>query len=141
MRKILALTAASGLALTGIVTLAPSASAKDGDVKMRQACSGGSSFSVVKVKGRDGGLRTDFYVKNNKVGQAWVFTLAQGSSANVVASTTRSTRATNDVSSSADDDTRHTAEVKFRNYLSDGSGPLIFTATSGAEKCLVTVNL
>ena len=94
MRKILALTAASGLALTGIVALAPAASAKDGDVKMRQSCTGGDSFSVVKVKDRKGGLRTDFWVKNNTVGQAWNFTLTQGGEP--MASVSKTTRASDD---------------------------------------------
>ena len=138
MRKILALTAASGLALTGIVALAPAASAKDGDVKLRQSCTGGDSFSVVKVKDRKGGLRTDFWVKNNTVGQAWNFTLTQGGEP--MASVSKVTRASDDDSStSSSDDSRHTAEVKFRTYLSSRTGQLVFTATSGNETCTVTV--
>jgi hypothetical protein len=140
MRKILALTAASGLALTGIVALAPAASAKDGDVKMRQSCTGGDSFSVVKVRDRKGGLRTDFWVKNNAAGRDWSYTLAQGTVGNVVASGTKATRASDDNPSSSDD-TRHTAEVKFRTYLPTTTGPLFFTAKNGAETCSVTVNL
>ena len=138
MRKILVLTAATGLALTGIVTLAPAASAKDGDVKMRQSCTGGDSFSVVKVKDRKGGLRTDFWVKNNTVGQAWNFTLTQGGEP--MASVSKTTRASDDdSSSSSSDDSRHTAEVKFRTYLSSRAGQLVFTATSGGETCKVIV--
>jgi hypothetical protein len=136
MRKILVLTAATGLALTGIVALAPAASAKDGDVKMRNACTG-DSFVVVKVKDRKGGLRTDVWVKNNTVGQSWTFSVAQGAEGKVVSTVTRSTRASDDDSSS--DDSRHTAEVKVRTYLSDPTGPLVFTATSGTETCSVTV--
>ena len=139
MRKAIALTAASGLALTGIVALAPAASAKDGDVKMRQSCTGGDSFSVVKVKDRKGGLRTDFWVKNNTVGQAWNFTLTQGGEP--MASVSKTTRASDDDSSSSSDDTRHTAEVKFRTYLSSLNGPLVFTATHGTETCSMTVTL
>jgi hypothetical protein len=139
MRKILALTAASGLALTGLVALAPAASAKDGDVKRLNSCTGGSgdAFSVVKVRDRKGGLRTDFYVKNNSVGQAWTFTLAQGGST-VGLPVTKVSRASDDDDSS-DDDSRHTAEVKFRTYLSSTARPLVFTAKSGGEECTVTI--
>lgn len=140
MRKILALTAVSGLALTSLVALAPAASAKDGDVKQRQSCTGGTSYSVVKVKNRDGGLRTDFYVKNNTPGQSWSFTLTQGATGAVVASATRTSRASDDDSSSSDD-SRHTAEVKFRTYVANASSPLVFTAKSGAETCTATVTL
>lgn len=140
MRKILALTAATGIALTGLVALAPAASAKDGDVKMRQTCVGGDSFSVVKVRERKGGLRTDFWVKNNAAGRDWTFTLAQGTAGNVIASATKPTRASDD-NPSSDDDTRHTAEVKFRTYVSSAAGPLFFTATNGGQTCAVTVTL
>lgn len=139
MRKIVALTAATGIALTGLVTLAPAASAKDGDVKRSQSCVGGDSFSVVKVRERKGGLRTDFWVKNNSVGRDWTFTLAQGSEGNVIATATKPTRASDDNPSSSDD-TRHTAEVKFRTYVSNASGPLFFTASNGGQTCSVTVN-
>lgn len=138
MRKIIALAAASGIALTGLVALAPAASAKDGDVKMRNSCTGGESFNVVKVRERKGGLRTDFWVKNKTVGQTWSFTLAQGTTGNVVSSATKVTRASDDDDSSSDD-SRHTAEVKFRTYVSSTSGPLYFTATSGGQACTVTV--
>jgi hypothetical protein len=136
MRKVLALTAASALALTGLVALAPAASAKDGDVKRTNTCTGGDSFSVVKVRARDGGLRTDFYVKNNTVGQKWDFTLAQGGT--TVSSLSKVTRASDDDDSS-DDDSRHTAEVKFRSYVKSPAGQLVFTAKSGSETCTVTV--
>ena len=135
MRKALALTAATGITLAGLVGLAPTASAKDGDVKIRKSCSG-DSFSVVKVRDRKGGLRTDFWVKNNSVGQAWSFTLTQGGPQ--VASASKVTRASDDDSSSSDD-SRHTAEVKFRTFLSSPAGQLVFTATSGGETCSVTV--
>jgi hypothetical protein len=137
MRKILALTAASGLALTSLVALAPAASAKDGDMKRTNSCTG-DSFSVVKVRDRKGGLRTDFYVKNNTVGQTWSFTLTQGGT--TVSTASKVTRASDDDSSS-DDDSRHTAEVKFRTYLSSAAGTLVFTATKGTETCSMTVTL
>lgn len=138
MRKILALTAASGLALTGLVALAPAASAKDGDVKQLTSCTGGDAFSVVKVRDRKGGLRTDFYVKNNTVGQTWNFTLTQGGA--TVSTASKATRASDDDSSS-DDDSRHTAEVKFRSYLQNSAGELVFTATSAdqSQTCKVIV--
>jgi hypothetical protein len=139
MRTILALTAASGIALASMVAVAPAASAKDGDVKMRQSCTGGDSFSVVKVRERKGGLRTDFWVKNNAAGRDWSFTLAQGAPTEVIAKAAKTTRASDDNPSSRDD-TRHTAEVKFRTYVPDTTRPLYFTATGpGGEICAVTV--
>ena len=130
---VLATAAASAIAITGLVAVAPAASAKNGDVKMRDTCSGDSTW-VVKVKDRKKGVRADFWVKNNTIGQAWDFTLTQGGSP--VTSSTKSTRANDDSSS---DDSRHTAEVKWRTRLSSGAGPLVFTATSGGQTCTVTV--
>lgn len=140
MRKILALTAASGLALTSLVALAPAASAKDGDVKVRTACTGGDAFSVVKVRERKGGLRTDFWVRNNSAGRDWAFTLTQGEPGTVIATATKTSRASDDNPSSSDD-SRHTAEVKFRTFVSTPGSPLVFTATNGGQTCTVTVTL
>ena len=129
---ILAATAASALAVS-VVAAAPPASAKGDQVKKRGDCSASSDW-VVKVKTKKGQLRTDFWVKNNAVGQAWNYTLMSGGE--TLASATRSTRADDDSSS---DDSRHTAEVKFRSWAPLGSGPLVFRAESGGETCTVTV--
>lgn len=134
MRKILALTAASGIALTSLVALAPAASAKDGDVKMRNACTSTSSYAV-KVKDRKGGERVDFWIKNNTIGESWNLTLttAAGEKFNV----TKQTRANDDDSS---DDSRHTAEAKWRTFLPGSSGDLTFVATGPSGACTVSVD-
>jgi hypothetical protein len=130
---ILATSAASAIAITSLVAVAPAAAAKGDQIKKRGDCSSSSDWAV-KVKTKKGQLRTDFWVKNNTVGQAWDFSLTQGGEP--VTSSTRVTRANDDSSS---DDSRHTAEVKFRSWAALGSEPLVFTATSGGETCTVTV--
>ena len=132
MRRTTILMLASAVALAGGVAAAPAAAAKDGDMKTRGGCSAASTY-VAKAKGRDGGLRVDFWVKNNTVGQSWTYTLTQGGA--TVLQSTKSTRATDDDNSSSDD-TRHTAEVKWRAFAS-GAGALTFKAVSKAtgETC------
>lgn len=138
MRPLIALTVSAALA--GGIALAPvlmvPAAAKDGDSKARGNCSASSTYAA-KVKDRRGGLRVDFWVKNNTIGQTWAYTLTQGGT--TVDSSTKPTRATDDSSS---DDTRHTAEVKWRTSLPSSVGALVFTAksTSGpAETCTTTL--
>ena len=136
MRRLTAVTVASALALAGGIALAPSAAAKDGDQRARGACSGSSMYAA-KVKDRDGGLRVDFWVKNNTIGQSWAYTLTQGGT--TVTSSTKATRANDDSSS---DNTPHTAEVKWRSSLAGKTGTLVFTAkstTGPAETCTVTI--
>ena len=78
MNRAIALTTVSTLALGGLVLAAPAASAKDGDIKMRGACTApSSSHWAVKVKPKKGALRTDFWVKTDAVGQSWSFTLTR----------------------------------------------------------------
>lgn len=139
MRRLTALTVSAALA-GGIALapafMAPAAFAKDGDSKARGTCSASSTYAA-KVKDRRGGLRVDFWVKNNTIGQTWAYTLTQGGT--TVDSSTKATRATDDSSS---DDTRHTAEVKWRTSLPSSVGALVFTAksTSGpAETCTTTL--
>ena len=136
MRRRIALTAATGVALTGFAIVAPAASAKDGDLKSRGACNAPSTSSwAVKVKPRKGQIRTDFWVKNNTVGGAWTFTLTQAGKA-IGSPVTKTAGASDD---QGVDDTRHAAEVKFRTYAPDTAGALVFTAVSGDQTCTVTL--
>ena len=136
MKRITALATASTVALTGLVVLAPGASAKGGDVKARSTCTAPSTSTwAVKVKPRKGQLRTDFWVKNDAVGGAWTFTLTQGGAA-VGSPVTKTAGASDDQGA---DDTRHAAEVKFRTYVRDVPGDLVFTATSGGQTCTYTL--
>lgn len=133
MRRSIALAVATGVALTGVLLAAPAASAKDGDMKMRGDCSASSDYAV-KVKQKKGQLRSDFWVKNNApAGASWTLTVKRGDQ--TLATSTRATRPNDDA---GDDDSRHTAEVKWRTWASTG-GPLTFTATGpGGETCTVT---
>jgi hypothetical protein len=133
MNRVVALTAASALALTGLTVVAPAASAKGDQIKMRGDCSASSDWAV-KVKTKKGKLRTDFWVKNNSVGQEWDYTLTRGED---TPDTGRKSTRPNDDSST--DDRPHTAEVKFRSWVPTGNGTLTFTATSNGETCTVTV--
>ena len=136
MKRITALATATALAVSGLVAVAPVAAAKDGDQKARGACQSPSTSSwAVKVKPRKGQLRTDFWVKNDAVGQAWTFTLKQNG-ADAAAPVTKTAGASDDQGA---DDSRRAAEVKFRTYVPDTTGPLLFTATSGSQTCTVTL--
>ena len=132
MRRTAALVLAAAVTASSGIALAPMAAAKDGDARLRGGCSAASTY-VAKAKSRDGGLRVEFWVKNNTVGQAWTYTLTQGGA--TVLQSTKSTRATDDDNSSSDD-TRHTAEVKWRAFAS-GAGALTFKAVNKAtgETC------
>jgi hypothetical protein len=136
MRRTTILMLASAVALAGGVAAAPAAAAKDGDAKQRGSCSAASSY-VAKVRARDGGRRIEFYVKNNAIGQSWTYTLTQGGA--VVLTSTKKTRATDDTSSS--DDTRHTAEVKWRTTTGSTSGALVMKAVNAktGEVCSASV--
>ena len=133
MKRTVALAAASAVALGSLVALAPAASAKDGDMKRRGSCSADSDYAV-KVKDRKGALRVDFWVKNNAIGKPWTLTIKQG--ATTVLTSTRSTIATDDDS---DDDSRHTAEVKWRTTVSPGAALSFAAAGPNGETCTVTV--
>lgn len=132
MNRALALTAASAVAL-GSLALAAPASAKDGDVKMRGTCSAATDW-VVKVKPKKGQLRADFWVKNTApAGQAWTLAVTRGST--TLSTSTTATRATDDDGS---DDTRYTAEAKWRTWTSPGA--LTFTATGpNGETCTASI--
>jgi hypothetical protein len=117
----------------GSLALAPTASAKDGDVKQRGNCSASTDWAV-KVKPRNGQLRADFWVKNTApVGQSWTLTITPRGGTPVTS--TKPTRATDD---NGDDDSRHTAEARWRTWAA--AGPLTFAATGpNGETCSVTV--
>lgn len=115
-RQITGILLTGALALSTGIALAPAAHAKNDDSRARGVCDKGSTYSA-KVKDKKGGLRVDFTVKNNAVGQAWAYTVTQNG-AQVVSST--GTSKANDDNSS--DDTRHTAEVKFRSVLTNNAG-------------------
>ena len=136
MRRTTILMLASAVALAGGVAAAPAAAAKDGDVKLRGGCSAASTY-VAKARPRDGGRRIEFYVKNNTIGQAWTYTLTQGGT--VVQTSTKVTRATDDENSSSDD-SRHTAEVKWRTTTNSTSGALVMKAVNAktGEVCSAT---
>ena len=134
MKRITAVTLATAVAVAGGLALAAPASAKDGDARTRGGCSGDSSFAA-KVKSRDGGLRVDFWVKNNQVGQSWTYTLTQPGAATYTA--TKVTRANDDDDR---DDSRHTAEAKFRTYRTSAAVPLTLSAVGpGGETCSTTI--
>jgi hypothetical protein len=136
MRRTTILMLASVVVLAGGVAAAPAAAAKDGDVELRGACSASSTY-VAKARPRDGGRRIEFYVKNNTVGQSWTYTLTQGGT--VVLTSTKKTRATDDTNSSSDD-SRHTAEVKWRTTTGSTSGALVMKAVNAktGEVCSAT---
>ena len=132
-----AVTAESAVVLGGLVAVAPTASAKDGDMKTRGTCSSTPNASqyAAKVKARKGAQRADFWIKNNTVGQSWTLTVTQDGQP-VGTPITKVTRATDDGPSS--DDSLHTTEVKWRTWLT-GTGPITFSATAAGETCTVTV--
>jgi len=130
---LIATTAAAAIAVTGLVAVAPTASAKGDQIKRSGDCSSSSDWKV-KVKTKKGQLRTDFWVKNNAVGQEWTYTLTSGGT--TVGPVVKSTRANDDAQG---DDTAHTSEVKFRSWVALDSAPLVFLAKSGDETCEVKV--
>jgi len=134
MKRLIALTTATGIVLAGSAIAAPAASAKDGDMRKRGDCSASSDYAV-KVKQKKGQLRADFWVKNNApAGASW--TLAVTRDGQTLATSTRATRPNDD----SGDDTAHTAEAKWRTWASTSGGALAFTASGpNGEKCEVTV--
>jgi hypothetical protein len=67
VRRVVLLVAPAAL-LVGLS--AGSASAKDGDVKVKGTCSAGSTWKL-KAGVRDSGIESEFEVDSNKVGQVW----------------------------------------------------------------------
>ena len=123
MNKILALTAASGLALAGMAAAAPAAQAKDDSIKMRGACASPSTSTwAVKVKNKKGQLRADFWVKTAAAGQPWDFRLVRvnGETQTLLSERTRTTVASDDESG---DDSRSVTRISFRDRGGDDDGP------------------
>ena len=56
--------------IVGLLSVAPMAMAKDGDVIKRGACSGASDWKL-KLSPQDGRIEVEFEVDSNKVGQTW----------------------------------------------------------------------
>ena len=135
MKRLIALTTASGVVLAGSALVAPAALAKDGDMKKRGDCTASSDYAV-KVKQKKGQLRADFWVKNNApAGASWTLTVTRPGQ--TLATSTKTTRPNDD---SGDDDTLHTAEAKWRTWASTSGGALTFVALGpDNERCEVTV--
>jgi hypothetical protein len=121
MNKVLALTAASSLALAGIAFAAPAAQAKGSVVKMRGACEDPSTSDwTVKIKNKKGQLRTDFKVKTAAPGQTWDFRLVsmvEGQDPVLLAESSKVTVASDDDDS--DDDSRSATRIGFRDRDGD----------------------
>jgi hypothetical protein len=135
MKRLIALTTATGVALAGSALVAPAAFAKDGDMKKRGDCTASSDYAV-KVKQKKGQLRADFWVKNNApAGASWTLDVTRDSATLVT-----STKATVTNDDDDDDDSMHTAEAKWRTWASTTGGAMTFTASGpNGEKCEVTV--
>lgn len=135
MKRLIALTTATGVVLAGSALVAPAAFAKDGDMKKRGDCSASSDYAV-KVKQKKGQLRADFWVKNNApAGASWTLEVIRDGQ--TVSTSTKATRQNDD---DDDDDTMHTAEAKWRTWASTTGGAMTFTASGpGGETCTVTV--
>ena len=56
--------------IVGLLSVAPMAMAKDGDVIKRGSCSGASNWKL-KLSPQDGRIEVEFEVDSNKVGQTW----------------------------------------------------------------------
>jgi len=56
--------------IVGLLSVAPMAMAKDGDVIKRGSCSGASDWKL-KLSPQDGRIEVEFEVDSNKVGQTW----------------------------------------------------------------------
>lgn len=56
--------------IVGLLSAAPAASAKAGDVIKRGSCSGTSDWKL-KLSPQDGKIEIEFEVDSNKVGQTW----------------------------------------------------------------------
>ena len=118
MRRLIALTAATGVALTGAVLAAPAASAKD-DTRSTGACSGTSRW-VADIGVDDGEIDVDFKVKTRSTGQRWTYTLTQNGER--VYTSTRTTRADDSDDSMDDNPGPLTAEVEWERDRPDSPG-------------------
>ena len=62
--------------IVGLLSTAPVAMAKDGDVIKRGSCSAASDWKL-KLSPQDGKIEVEFEVDSNKVGQTWQVRLTQ----------------------------------------------------------------
>ena len=116
--KISTLAAALVLGITALA-VAPLASAKDGDVRVRGACSQGSTAKL-KLSREDRGLEVEFEVDQNRNGVPWHVTLRRNGA--LVASTTARTRGPS-------------GSFELRRVVS-GSGTIVAVATrASGERC------
>lgn len=119
MRTILAFTAATGLALTGMVALAPVAAADDD--RSTGTCSASSRW-VAELESDDGEIEVEFKVKTQQAGERWSYTLTQNG--DVVGTSTKTARADDDDDDDDDDSRsrRHVAEVEWDRDRPDTAG-------------------
>jgi hypothetical protein len=116
--RITTLAVALVLGVTALA-VAPLASAKDGDVRVRGACSQGSTAKL-KLSREDRGIEVEFEVDQNRNGVPWRVTLRRNGS--LVASATARTRAPS-------------GSFELRRVVS-GSGTVVAAATrASGERC------
>jgi hypothetical protein len=116
--KISTLAVALVLGITALA-VAPLASAKDGDVRVRGACSQGSTAKL-KLSREDRGIEVEFEVDQNRNGVPWRVTLRRNGA--LVASATVRTRGPS-------------GSFEFRRVVS-GSGTVVAVATrASGERC------
>ncbi len=116
--KISTLAAALVLGITALA-VAPLASAKDGDVRVRGACSQGSTAKL-KLSREDRGIEVEFEVDQNRNGVPWRVTLRRNGA--LVASATARTRGPS-------------GSFELRRVIS-GSGTIVAVATrASGERC------
>ena len=116
--KLSTLAAALALGLAALA-VAPLASAKDGDVRVRGACTQGSTAKL-KLGREDRGIEVEFEVDQNRNGVPWRVTLRRNGA--LVASATAGTRAPS-------------GSFELRRVVS-GSGTIVAVATrASGERC------
>ena len=121
------LAAVPALVMFGAV--AGPASAKDGDVQARGACSGASVWKL-KAGPRDGGIETEFQVDSNRNGQSWSVRITDNN-VQVFAGTRKTVAPSGSF----------TVERRIANRA--GSDMIVATARNAAtgERCSATVNV
>jgi hypothetical protein len=122
MRNYRIISLVAALAVSGAaLTVAPLASAKDGNpVKVRGHCTQASTAKL-KLSREDGRIQVEFEVDQNRAGVPWKVTLRQNGS--IVASTTATTRAPS-------------GSFSVRRLISDGPTTVVAVATrAGGERC------
>ncbi len=121
---------AAAVAVTALVTLTavPAAFAKDGDVRVRGACTASSSAKL-KLGHEDGRIDVEFEVDQNRNGVPWKVTIRRNGA--LVASTTAFTRAPS-------------GSFDVRRVIANGAGTDRVTATAkraSGETCAANAGL